>query len=180
MVLVSVIGLGSPFGDDNAGWRVVEALAASPLAADHGVQLSLTACRTPVGELPGLLAAADVAIIVDAVMTGGAPGTVYRFSRPPLSLFTDDHLSSHGMGIRAVLGLVQALGDLPSRWFVYGIEVASISVSAATSLCTTRAVARVKEAIEGDIDYFFRNDGPPFQPLRGNKKGGREAAKLLL
>ena len=146
-----VIGLGSPFGDDRAGWAVAERLAALPAVATRDVQVAL--CRSPGSELPGLLAAAEVAILVDAVRYRGAPGTVYRWSRPEPSLFGEARLSSHGLGLRAGLELAQALGDLPREWLLYGIE-AGPGREAGSVITAVDAVAWVVAAIRRDIDYF--------------------------
>jgi len=149
-----VIGLGSPFGDDRAGWCVVEALAESPWVAGCEEQVTLTACRSPAAELPELLSMADIAIMVDAVKGGGSVGTFYRLSRPTEWCFAGTSVSSHGVGLPAMLELAQILGGRSPVCYLYGIEVAAFAPDLSLSEAVQRAVVRVKEAIEGDIANY--------------------------
>jgi hydrogenase maturation protease len=156
MPRMSVIGIGSPFGDDRAGWMVAELLAGSGQVVADAEQLTVTACRSPGGELPALLAKADIAIVVDAVMNGGAPGTVYRLTDPRLLAFAGDHLSSHGMSLQATLELARALGELPKIVLIYGIEAASAETESVMNDNVLEAIPRVREQIERDIAYYCR------------------------
>ena len=151
---VSVIGIGSPGGDDRAGWRVAELLNQSAKVTAAAERVSVNLCHTPGGEVPALLAGADIAIVVDAVMNGGAPGTIYRLSDPRLLAFADNPLSSHGIGLQAMLELAEALGELPKILLIYGIEAASLEGETAMHLKVLDAIPRVREAIERDIAFY--------------------------
>ena len=161
MPRVTVIGIGSPFGDDRAGWRLAENLAGS---AEAGAA-AIVVCRSPASELPGLLAAAEVAILVDAVASGGAPGTVYRLSGPHWPAWVNGPVSSHGLGLQAMLELLKTLEDLPAELLVYGIEADSVAAESTMSPAVQRAVSRVTAEIERDIRYYCRGFG--------NKKAAR-------
>lgn len=152
MSRITVIGIGSPAGDDQVGWRVAETLAGS--AAGEGIGIAL--CRAPGGELAGLLSGAEVAILVDAVAAGGAPGTVYRFGGLPRSALDAGPVSSHGLGLQATLELLETLGDVPPVLLVYGIEAEGVAVEAAMSPAVARAVSRVGDEIRRDLRYFRR------------------------
>ncbi len=155
MPRVTVIGIGSSFGDDQAGWRVAESLAGSARRVADAGRTVIAACRSPGGELPGLLATAEVAIVVDAVVNGGAPGTVYRLSslRWPAALVSG-RLSSHGLGLRAMLEMMETLEDLPKELVIYGIEAGDVATDAAMSPGVLRGVSRVTAEIERDIRHY--------------------------
>jgi hydrogenase maturation protease len=64
-----------------------------------------------------------VVVVVDAMSTGSAAGTVRRLdaSREPLraELFRG---SSHGLGLAEAVELARSLGQLPPSLVIYGIE----------------------------------------------------------
>ena len=61
--------------------------------------------------------------IVDAVCSGGKPGTLHRLDASegplPAQLFG---VSTHRLGLADAIELARALGRLPARVIVYGIE----------------------------------------------------------
>lgn len=157
MIRVTVIGLGSPFGDDRAGWEVAERLAASARVRGWGPGVAVRLCRAPVSELPNWLAATEVAILVDAVRANGAAGTMYRLSRPHPALLDEPRLSTHGLGVRAALELLQSLGEAPREWLLYGIELGRTDAGHAEGdAAVARAVVRVTEAVADELDARCR------------------------
>jgi hydrogenase maturation protease len=68
-------------------------------------------------------AGADLAVVVDAVSSGAEVGTVHRYDasdRPvPASVFRG---STHALGVGEAIELARALGGLPPRVIVYGVE----------------------------------------------------------
>jgi hydrogenase maturation protease len=72
---IRVLGLGSPLGDDQIGWRVVEQLQQStklrPLL-NH--QLTLAAYDRPGTGLIQLMAGAQQVFLIDGVQSGAAIG----------------------------------------------------------------------------------------------------------
>jgi hydrogenase maturation protease len=151
---LTVIGIGSPFGDDQAGWRIAESLAESVRVAAYGKHVLVTACRSPSSELLELLSNTDVAILVDAVLGGGAPGTVYRIASRHIPPFVTEILSSHGIGLQAMIELVDALESSPRVMIVYGIEAGPIGADSAMSEGVYRAVVRVVEEIKRDMAHY--------------------------
>ncbi len=117
----AVIAVGNPLrADDGAGAEVARRLAGRVPAGVRLVELG--------GEPAELLDAWDglrVVVVVDAVRAGAAPGTVHRFdaSSAPLAVRTGS-TSTHGLGLAAALELGRALGRLPPRVIVVGIETA--------------------------------------------------------
>lgn len=150
---VCVLGIGSPSGDDQAGWLVVDALLAEGVQPDAHVRIEKL-------DRPGasLLAQMDdVAwlILVDAMQGGGEAGHVRHFDRHDW-LHYGQGLSSHGFGVLDALALAQALDRLPPRIDLYGIELATLQpvseasavIHAATRRLAHRIATQLKQAAQ--------------------------------
>ncbi len=116
---ILVVGIGNPFrGDDAAGLHVVRALKEAGLNAATLVEHS--------GEGAALMETwkgADAVILIDAVSSGAAPGTVHRLEPliDPLPSAMFQH-STHAFSIPQAIELSRALNQLPGRLVVFGIE----------------------------------------------------------
>jgi hydrogenase maturation protease len=117
---VRILGIGSPSGDDQAGWLTVDALADCGVRGNHG--LAIDKLDRPGASLIGLLDNTDWVILVDAMQSGDRPGRVKRFDQDAWPDYTHG-LSSHGLGVLDALSLARALGKLPPRVDLYGIEI---------------------------------------------------------
>jgi hydrogenase maturation protease len=113
MSRVSVVGLGSPHGDDQAAWRLVEMLEDSDA-------IVLSDPSHVLNHVEGC----EKLIVVDACRSGSAPGTILRFSWPDPALRTFAGCSSHSLGVGAVLALAERLGRLPPTVVLYAVELA--------------------------------------------------------
>jgi hydrogenase maturation protease len=119
---IRILGIGSPFGDDRFGWEAAEALrhsAAINTAAPGRIEV--LALDRPGAMLPVHWRETDIVILLDAVRSGAVPGTPHCLEARDIS---GAHLlcSSHGFGIASAVGLAQALGNLPSRLLLRGVE----------------------------------------------------------
>lgn len=66
---------------------------------------------------------AHAVLLVDAVQSGAPPGTVHRLDAAAGPLPLDAlRCSTHALGVVEAVELARALGDLPARLHVYGIE----------------------------------------------------------
>ena len=159
MPRLTVIGIGSPFADDNAGWCVVETLIASRSAAAYDGHVVITACASPASELLGLLMQTDIAIVVDALCYSGAPGTIYRMSDIILPFSATKFLSSHGLDLQTMQELAGTLGQSPRIMILYGIE-AGPDNGTASSMCQSvrDATAWVADDIRRDIVNYCLHD----------------------
>jgi len=153
---VVVAGFGSEYRrDDGVGPLVAaRAVAEAPLSSDVGP------LSDPL-DLLGIWNGADLAIVVDAVDSGGPAGTVrvMEMDVSRLSAFDDGTppahatASTHGIGLAGVLRLSRALGQAPRRVVVVGIEGEcfdrgqglSPSVQAAVPEAVHRVVELIKE-----------------------------------
>ncbi len=116
-----IIGIGSPVAGDDLGWHLARALqAAGPglRLAEKGVDVVL--CEDPCQLLLGVLDGLGLAVLIDAMCMGLPPGTLRRLDRRDLR--ESQAWTSHGFGVARVLALGHALGLLPPRVIVYGIE----------------------------------------------------------
>ncbi len=110
------VGIGNAFrSDDGVGPFVAEALAARGYAA-----------QVHAGDGTGLMdlfEAHEALVLVDATHSGAAPGTIVSFDavaeKLPAELF---HYSTHRFGLAEAVETARALGSLPKRLVVHGIE----------------------------------------------------------
>lgn len=152
---VLVVGLGNRLrGDDGVGLAVTRRL-------EGRVEAAGVAVAELEGEGIGLLDAWEGAhgvVLVDCVRSGAAPGTVLRFEATDLPLPGDLRTSSstHAVGVAETIELARALGRLPRRLVVYGIEGESFDAGAPLS---ARVAAVVGEAAEGVLQEAHRLAG---------------------
>lgn len=136
---VVVIGVGNRYrGDDGVGHRVIDLLsddvAEAQAAAGHPSRpptgrLERTELCYCDGEPTRLLEqwdGADLAVVVDAVLTGAPAGTVVVLEAGVDDLPTAAATSSHASGVGEAWALGEALGTLPGRLLVVGVEAESV------------------------------------------------------
>jgi hydrogenase maturation protease len=120
MSCIQILGIGSPSGDDQAGWLVVQALE-NRLPPD----IRIEQLDRPGSALIPLLEKADRAILVDAMQGGGQPGDICRFRNNEWAAYRQG-LSTHGLGLFDALMMARELGCLPRDIELYGIEIGSV------------------------------------------------------
>ena len=122
--MIRVIGLGSPFGDDRVGLRVIQLLTGRlPKTVD------LVALDRPGSTLINWMQGIEHLVLIDAVSSGAAPGSLIRLTAADLSV-DDPRLSSHEPGLGETLRLAEALGALPATVEIFGIELGDCSAEA--------------------------------------------------
>jgi hydrogenase maturation protease len=91
---------------------------------------------------------ADRAFLVDAVSSGAAPGTVHRLdvSEEPVPAALSA-ASTHTLGVGEAIELARALGRLPARVVLYGIEAESIAAGDELTPAVAQAVGAVVEEV---------------------------------
>lgn len=148
MARVLVLGIGNRFrSDDGVGPVVADRLRALGIPAEE---------RSGEGaDLIDAWQGHDVVVVVDACQSAAAPGTVMRIdaaAQPlPAGLF---RYSSHLFGLAEAVETARALGRLPPRLTVFGIEgvafgfgdTLSPAVGAAVEEVVRRVAAEVREA----------------------------------
>jgi hydrogenase maturation protease len=94
----------------------------------------------------------DRLVLIDAVVSGAAPGTTRRFG-PDAPFARTSEASTHGLGLAEALALGRALGRLPERIEVWGIEAVEFTAGAPLTPAVAEAVlalvARLGEELGG-------------------------------
>ena len=150
---VLVIGVGNRFRrDDGAG-----------LVAARQIRDRLSSCGgdRPVtviehtGEGTSLIAAwnqADTVYLIDAVASTGAAGAIHCWDAteqaPPADAL---RCSTHAVGIGDAIQLAQALGQLPRRLVVFGIEGQCFEFGEGLTAPVQQSIGRVVDRIVAEI-----------------------------
>ena len=114
-----VIGVGNAYRGDDAAGREVARLVQERLPEE----LDVIVCELEPTRLIDAWDGAELAVLVDAVSSGAEPGTVHRFDATSEALPSREFRSStHALGIGETIELARAIGRLPSRVVVFGIE----------------------------------------------------------
>jgi hydrogenase maturation protease len=143
---VLVVGVGNALrGDDGAGVAVVRRLRERAGADELAV-------RELEGEGIGLLdawAGARAVLLVDSIRSGAAPGTIHRVEATgrPLPAELRSSTSTHAIGVADAIELARALGRLPDRLVVYGIEGGRFDAGAELSPAVAAAIDGVIDAV---------------------------------
>jgi hydrogenase maturation protease len=143
---VLVAGVGNAMRrDDGAGLAVARRVR--ELGAPDGVEV-----RAAEGEPVGLLElwdGRDAVVLVDAMRSGAAPGTVRRLdaSAGPLPRWLRGSTSTHAVALAETVELARALGRLPPRVVVYAVEGERFDAGAGLSDGVAAAVERLGEAV---------------------------------
>jgi hydrogenase maturation protease len=144
-----VIGVGNVLrGDDGAGVAVVERLRGR-VPRD----VEVLACSEEPSRLMDAWDAADSVVLVDTVSSGAPAGTLHRFDadEEPLPARTF-RSSTHAIGIADTIELARALGRLPRRIRVYGVEAGGFATGAALSPAVDAAVTALAATVLHDLE----------------------------
>lgn len=144
-----LIGLGN----ENRGDDAVGLLIASHLKTGEGAGLQVL---RHMGETVGLIddwRGADSLIIVDAAMSGCEAGTIHRIDASAQSMPGDLVLfSTHDFSVAQAIELARALGQLPPRVIVYGIEGKNFDAGNSLTPAVERAAREVEALVLKDIE----------------------------
>ena len=135
-------------GDDAAGPVVIERL--------RGRVAPSVALVESVGDATHLLETwrdAGLAIIVDAVVSGGAVGSIQRIDGMEGFPSTWRSASTHLVGLAEAIDLGAAVGVLPEAMVVYGIEIGrvepGVGLSSAVATAADEVAASIVRLCEG-------------------------------
>jgi hydrogenase maturation protease len=151
---ILVIGIGNAYRSDDAA-GLIAARRVNEQASEHCSVIEHTGEGAALMEL---WKGADTTIVIDAVRSGAAPGTVSRFDAAlcplPVSMFRD---STHAFGLAEAVELGRALKQLPPQLIVYGIEAqnlkAGTSLSPAIEFAVQTVVERVLQELPQNVLY---------------------------
>lgn len=145
---VIVAGLGDDERrDDGAGLEAARRLRRS---VPIGVRVLVLPARTL--DLLEAWSGASLAVVIDAAVSGAPPGTVHRvdgLAKAPLP--RPAPRSTHGLGLADVVDLGRALGWLPARLVLLGIEVRDVSIGRGLSREVRRGVEHAVLLALGEV-----------------------------
>lgn len=152
--MIKVLGIGSPFGDDQVGWKVVALLKkVTHLKKFIPDYLQIDHYDRPGIRLLELMKNSDIVYLIDAVKSGNPIGTCHRFKNEEIEE-AKCLISTHDIGIAQVLQLGKVLNSLPNTIILYGIEIDSRS----DLLLIESAVHQTVKFIELDLmEVLIRN-----------------------
>lgn len=139
-----LVGLGSPHGDDQVGWQVVERLNSGADANSLQVQLA----KSPIDILDALTEQMHL-VVVDACIGSGPPGSIHHLKWPSESLRIPRGSGTHDFDLNTVLSLAAKLDRLPQKIDLWMIEAESTSPGSGLSEI-------VKLAIPELVDHLVK------------------------
>jgi hydrogenase maturation protease len=145
---VVVIGVGNALrGDDAAGLAVAENVRAH--APDR---VAVRVCEGEPSRLIDAFGDADVVFVVDAVSTGAPVGTLHRFDASHAPVPSRELRSStHALGIGETLELARALGRLPQRAVVFGLEGSEFGAGEGMTPAVEEGVVRASATVLEEV-----------------------------
>ena len=144
---ILVAGIGNIFlGDDGFGPEVLRHVG----LAEPGVQLTDYGIRG-MHLAYDLLAEWDALVLVDALPSRGAPGTVHVFEADHRSLTAAVGLDAHAMDPATVFASLNALGGQAPFTVVVGCEVADVDDRMGLSDSVAAAVPDAVRAVENVV-----------------------------
>jgi hydrogenase maturation protease len=144
-----LIAIGNPFWrDDAAGIAVARQVRAAAPASVEVVELG--------GDPASLLEAfqgAELVVIVDAVRSSAAPGSIHRIELVDGDKIPDHRPrdSSHALALGDLLALARTLDRLPSHLVLIGIEAAELGPGTGLSPTVATAVETVTRQTLRDL-----------------------------
>ncbi|WP_326646290.1 hydrogenase maturation protease [Streptosporangium sp. NBC_01755] len=141
-----VIGVGGDSrGDDAAGLEVVRLLRGTLPPS-----VVLTESSGDPMHLVTAWSGARLAIVIDAVSSGAAPGTIHTAVRPgPAPAW---RASSHALGLPDAMALGEALGLLPDELVVFGVEGGDFGLDTPVTPPVRAAIRETAEAVRQRLD----------------------------
>ncbi len=152
---VLVIGVGNAYRHDDALGLVL----ARRVKARCGGRVTVLEASGEGAALLEAWAGACAVIVLDAVSSGAAPGTVFRFdasAQPiPARFF---HYSTHAFSVAEAVEMARALGRLPRTMLVYGVEGADFAAGEGLSPAVEAAATEVVEAVLATLEALATHE----------------------
>ncbi len=157
---IAVIGIGQSLRGDDA----VGSTAVRQWQEEYPETASLPDLQVELMEIPGLalldlINGSEATILVDAVKSSSAAGTLHHLSLEQLSSFTSDSKSAHGWGVSETLQLNSLLNPSSQNIAIrlIGIEAEQFQMGNGLSEKVNRAIPLVCEAIQDEVQALLAN-----------------------
>lgn len=149
MAPLRIIGIGNLFRGDDA----VGLLAARRLRERLDSSVAVLEAEGDGLALLDLMEAVDQVMLIDAVKSGGHPGTTIRLDLSKESRWGRlIPCSTHAIGIAEAIDLARTLGRLPTQVILFGIEIDSLESGAALSERVSGGLDIVVEQVLKEIE----------------------------
>lgn len=159
---ILVLGIGNLImSDDSVGVRLVQRLQ-NRFRFLEGINLHDGGTLGP--ALLPLLTGVDRLLLVDAVETGEAPGTVVRLTGDDIPRAIPARLSQHQLGLADLLSLAALAGNAPREIVLWGIQPSNIALG----LDMSPPVASRFAVLEARVLEELRNWG--MEPFPGSSR----------
>lgn len=149
-----VIGIGNEFRSDDAAGLI----AARKIKQQEHEGLDVEQSAGDGAGLMDMWAGRQNVILIDAVLSGAAPGTVHRLELSsrllPAEFFK---FSTHLFSIPQAIYLSASLGTLPDRLLILGIEGKSFEAGESISCEAETAINNIVTMVQKEIKTFQRN-----------------------
>jgi hydrogenase maturation protease len=115
--------------------------------------IAVAACSGDVLDVCEVWKDADLAVVVDAMVSNEAPGVIRRYDVRDATLpYAAFRRSTHAFGLGDAVALGGAVGALPSRLVVYGVVGSCFDLGQAVSPAVVRVVDELVERILAECD----------------------------
>jgi hydrogenase maturation protease len=143
-----ILGLGNPlFQDEGLGIHVIHQL----LNEEISDQVDLTDGGTDALALLGIVEEAEYLLIIDAVTSNSAPGTISRREGQEIPLFLSVKMSPHQIGFQEVLTLARLRGRLPASMVLMGVQPQSLDWGTELTSTVSGSLPRLTEMVYEQI-----------------------------
>lgn len=146
---VLVLGIGNLImADDGVGVRVVRQLADRYLIPE-GVTL-LEGGTLGLNLLPDLQGVGRL-LVVDALETGGPPGTMKRLEGDDIPLIFETVFSPHELGLRDLLTVAALMGEAPAEVVLWGIQPERVDLGEELSASVAARMDELMESVASEL-----------------------------
>ncbi len=143
-----VIGVGNDYRGDDA----VGLIAARRLRELHLPHVKVIESDGEFTRLMECWREAESVIVIDAVQSDARLGTIYRFDVNEQNLSANlFQCSTHAFGVVEAIAMSKALGRLPKRFVVFGVEARSFAMGASLSVEIANAFEELCWLVEEEV-----------------------------
>jgi hydrogenase maturation protease len=150
---ILLIGIGNEYRcDDSIGLHVIRALRERKLPNTIIVESNGDGA-----ELIEMFGSVGMAILIDAVSSGGIPGTIYQFDahKQPVPVQLSFQ-STHAFGVGEAIELARVLEQLPQTLIVYAIEGENFSTGIGLTSKVEQAARKVVEEVCSEVQNALK------------------------
>jgi hydrogenase maturation protease len=166
---IKIVGLGHDMhGDDEIGLEIVRRWTAEEPRHMSDLDLDHALLDDPGINLLGVIAGLDAAILVAAVDSGAAPGTIQIIRNEILAAKTGISRKGGGGGAAETLSLGHQIApdDLPETLILIGIEGASFSLGEGLSPAVRAAIPEALTTLDQILKETIRSNNPLWQAFK--------------